>query len=62
MTARRHSGRNVTTAAVRDLEFRAAVHVNNTLVITGEELAGLTVRVNACWVDPAELAAVIVSG
>ena len=36
VTARRHSGRNVTTASVYDLSFRAAAHANDTLVLTGE--------------------------
>lgn len=35
VVARRHSGRNVTTARIEDLEFRAPAHANDTLVITG---------------------------
>ena len=35
VTARRHSGRNVTTAAVDSLEFREAAYANDTLVIIG---------------------------
>ena len=36
VTARRHSGRNVTTACVNDLEFHKPAHANDTLVLTGE--------------------------
>lgn len=36
VTARRHSGKNVTTAAVDSLEFKKAAHVNDTLVLVGE--------------------------
>ena len=36
VTARRHSGRNVTTACVDKLEFHKPAHANDTLVITGE--------------------------
>ena len=35
VTARRHSGRNVTTAAVRELDFRAPAHGNDTVTLTG---------------------------
>ncbi len=35
VVARRHSGRNVTTACVDSLEFKAAAHANDTLVIIG---------------------------
>ena len=35
VTARRHSERNVTTASVENLEFRAPAHGNDTLVIEG---------------------------
>ena len=35
VTARRHSGRNVTTAAVGSLEFTSAAHANDTLVLIG---------------------------
>lgn len=35
VVARRHSERNVTTARVEDLTFRAAAHVNDTLMLTG---------------------------
>ena len=35
VVARRHSERNVTTACVEDLTFRAAAHVNDTLMLTG---------------------------
>lgn len=36
VTARRHSNRNVTTASVDHLEFRAPAYVNNTIVIKGQ--------------------------
>lgn len=36
VTARRHSGCNVTTAKVTDLSFHAPAHANDTLVLTGE--------------------------
>ena len=36
VTARRHSGRNVTTVSVNDLTFRAPARANDTLVLTGE--------------------------
>ena len=36
VTARRHSGRNVTTASVSELSFHAPAHANDTVVITGE--------------------------
>lgn len=36
VTARRHSGRNVTTACVADLEFRSPAHANDTVTLTGE--------------------------
>ena len=36
VTARRHSGKNVTTACVDKLEFHKPAHANDTLVITGE--------------------------
>lgn len=36
VTARRHSGRNVTTVCVNELEFRAPAHANDTLMLTGE--------------------------
>ena len=35
VVARRHSGRNVTTVRVEDLEFTAPAYANDTLVITG---------------------------
>lgn len=35
VTARRHSGCNVTTAAVDSLEFKAAAYANDTLVLVG---------------------------
>lgn len=35
VVARRHSGREVTTACVDRLEFQAAAHLNTTIVLTG---------------------------
>lgn len=35
VTARRHSGCNVTTAAVDSLEFKAAAYANDTVVLVG---------------------------
>ena len=35
VTARRHSGKNVTTAAVDSLEFRSAAYANDTVVLVG---------------------------
>lgn len=35
VTARRHSGRNVTTACVDSLEFTSAAYANDTIVISG---------------------------
>ncbi|MBE5786765.1 MAG: acyl-CoA thioesterase [Clostridiales bacterium] len=35
VVARRHSGRNVTTVRVEDLEFKAPAHANDTLMLTG---------------------------
>ena len=35
VTARRHSGRNVTTAAIDNLQFKAGVYINNILVLIG---------------------------
>lgn len=36
VTARRHSGKNVTTAAIDSLVFRRAAYANDTLVLVGE--------------------------
>ncbi len=36
VTARRHSGRNVTTALVDTLSFNAPAHPNDTILITGK--------------------------
>lgn len=36
VVARRHSGRNVTTASVDHLQFKAAAYVNSTVVLLGE--------------------------
>lgn len=36
VVARRHSNRNVTTAAVGHLEFKAAAYVNSTIVLKGQ--------------------------
>ena len=38
VTARRHSGCNVTTAAVSELQFHAAAHVNDVVVLEGRIL------------------------
>ncbi len=35
VAARRHSGRNVTTAAVDNLQFRAAAHAGDTVLLLG---------------------------
>ena len=35
VVARRHSGCNVTTAAIDNLQFEGAAHVNNTIVLQG---------------------------
>lgn len=35
ITARRHSGCNVTTACIEKLDFRAAAYANDTVVLTG---------------------------
>ena len=36
VVARRHSGRNVTTASIDNLQFKAAAHVNSTLFLMGQ--------------------------
>lgn len=36
VTARRHSGHNVTTVSVRELTFHAPAYANDTVVLTGE--------------------------
>ena len=36
VTARRHSGRNVTTVSIDHLEFRKPAYSNDTLVLTGQ--------------------------
>ena len=36
VTARRHSGKNVTTVCVKELTFHAPARANDTLVLTGE--------------------------
>jgi len=35
VVARRHSGRNVITAAIDNLQFKAGAYINNTLVLIG---------------------------
>jgi acyl-CoA hydrolase len=35
VVARRHSGHNVTTAAIDNLQFKAGAYINNTLVLIG---------------------------
>ena len=51
ITARRHSGRNVTTACIEKLEFWAPAHANDTLVLTGHIVqvgrTSMTVMVHA---------------
>ena len=36
VVARRHSNRNVTTASIDNLQFKAATHVNDTVVLFGQ--------------------------
>ncbi len=36
VAARRHSGRNVTTACIDNLQFQSGAHVNSTIVIEGQ--------------------------
>lgn len=36
VVARRHSGRNVTTASVDNLQFKAAAYINSTIYLTGQ--------------------------
>lgn len=36
VVARRHSGCNVTTASIDNLQFKAAAHVNDTVLLTGQ--------------------------
>lgn len=36
VVARRHSGCNVTTASIDNLQFKAAAHVNSTIFLTGQ--------------------------
>jgi len=36
VVARRHSGHNVTTACIDNLQFRAAAYVNSTLLLKGK--------------------------
>ncbi len=36
VTARRHSGRNVTTACIDNLQFQSGAYVNSTIVIEGQ--------------------------
>lgn len=36
VTARRHSGRNVTTALIDELQFRQPAYANNTVVLSGK--------------------------
>lgn len=36
VVARRHSGKNVTTAAIDNLQFKAGAYINNTLVLIGK--------------------------
>lgn len=36
VVARRHSGCNVTTASIDNLQFKAAAYINNTIFLTGQ--------------------------
>lgn len=36
VVARRHSGRNVTTASIDNLQFKAAAYINSTIFLTGQ--------------------------
>ncbi len=36
VVARRHSNRNITTVSIDNLHFKAAAHVNNTVVLIGQ--------------------------
>lgn len=36
VVARRHSNQNVTTASIDNLQFKAAAHVNNTVLLRGQ--------------------------
>lgn len=36
VVARRHSGRNVTTASVDNLQFKSAAHINDTIFLSGQ--------------------------
>ena len=51
ITARRHSGRTVTTACIEKLDFRAPAYANDTLVLTGHIVqvgrTSMTVMVHA---------------
>ena len=51
ITARRHSGHNVTTACIEKLDFRAAAYANDTVVLTGHIVqvgrTSMTVMVHA---------------
>ena len=46
VTARRHSGCNVTTACIDNLQFQSGAHANNTIVIEGQ-LGGAYLRGSA---------------
>ena len=49
VVARRHSGRDVTTACVDTLEFAAPAHVNDTILITSMEVRVETYTENREW-------------
>lgn len=50
VTARRHSGKNVTTVCVNELSFHAPAYANDTLVLTGEivYVGRSSMEVNVC--------------
>ena len=52
VVARRHSGREVTTACVDNLQFRSAVVINSTVVLVGKMTyvgrTSMEVRVDTC--------------
>ena len=48
VTARRHCGKNVTTAAVDSLEFSAAAYANDTLVLVGTVTYTGTTSMEVC--------------
>ena len=53
VVARRHSNRNVTTVSIDNLHFKAAAHVNDTIVLFGQITyvgrTSMEVRVQTLW-------------